>query len=155
MINELHNHEKIAIDFDDTLVGHRNSPLLWKFIRDNHLVKEFHIITFRSGNWADEGVLIEEMIHESNQTVLPYMINSISFCNDGLYENFSLIQTSRKQTDTMVPTIILPEETNFYDWKAIRSKELGCTIIVDDRPNWVENGCKKHGVMFVDTADLL
>lgn len=154
VINELHKHEKIALDFDQTLVGHPKSSLLWNFIQKTHLTKTFHIITFRSGAWANEDMLIDDMIRGSNNAIRPYMIESVSFCDYNMYADFSILQSSREQIGTQIPSIILPEETKFFQWKAERAKELGCTILVDDRPAWVKDGCDQHGIIFIDTADL-
>jgi len=47
-----------------------------------------------------------------------------------------------------------PLVVEYGEWKGKVAAELGCTLLVDDRPDWVLPGCAKYGVSFLDIGDV-
>jgi len=116
MIDILHDHQKIGIDFDGTLVEHPHSRALQKFILD-HRGKEFHIVSFRSHGM--ERNIERDLRISTILTQVPLTLHHFAGVHnipDRLFENM----------------INFDHHDPYYCWKADKCKELGCTVIVDD-----------------------
>lgn len=131
MLAELKKHTNIALDFDETLIGSKYSKYLWNFIEDNP-DKNYWIVTFRSGSLADPGLLWLSLLEESGNRILDTHFKGYVFCPDGLSSDFEKL----------------------IHWKGEVCKKIGCTVIVDDRPDWVYPGCEVNDIVFIDTVTL-
>ena len=140
-------HTKIGIDFDKTLVFHKNSHILQKYILENFKNKSFYIITFRSHGLEDQ--IKYDLLGNSNLTLemfkgvhcIPYNIYEGAIRSDAyIYEE------PFKYWDEPY--------TKYMEWKGKICKELNCTILVDDNKTDVIYGCRKHGIKFLNIDEI-
>lgn len=134
----LDKHQIIAIDFDETLIYHKHSIQLWGFIIRNP-DKKYWIITFRTGAYSDPQVIWSELYSESNLD---------RSCFEGIISipvNLYTDYITKPGNETKM---------KYIRWKAEVAKSLNCTVLIDDRPDKVEQGCVELGIEFIDTKTL-
>lgn len=148
-MNRLEKHNILAIDFDDTLIGHKNSQRICDHIRYNPS-KTYWIITFRTGPWADTDIMEQELYHMSGLTLDRF--EGIKSIPKHIYDGHTSINSDRK-AGVPEETLSRREEV-FKEWKGKTAAELGCTVLIDDIADWTEEGCGKHGVDFVNTHSI-
>lgn len=141
MIPLLIPHQKIGIDFDGTLVEHRKSRLLQRFILANHDKTEFHIVSFRSHGM--ERNIERDLLISTLMTQVPLTLRHFAGVHnipDALYEGWAMFGDKDKARD-------------YFCWKASKCQEIGCTIIVDDM-NDVGPHCEEIGITYLHPDDL-
>lgn len=129
-------HAVIAWDMDGTLIDGPNGAYFCQYIVANPQ-KQHHIVTFRTPRaWAEF----------SPFELAPYgitrsMIAGIHNVPDELYHAYA-----------QRLTFFQPEKVEaYFEWKGLKSKEIGATVLVDDMPNHVLPGCQKYGITYVDS----
>ena len=139
-LNELNSHQRLGIDFDGTLVGHKHSQILQQYIVTNP-EKEFHLITFRSHGrqWDITEDLRESVLHETHVRITGRHFVQVHNMSD---EDFTAYNGAIRQ----------PE---FYLWKATKCKEIGCTILIDDMADFLHEYCVAHGVACFHPDDFM
>ena len=134
-------HRHVAWDMDGTLNSGRNAERFRAYIAA-HREKRHHVITFRDREWAGQ-VRIE--LHRLGLD--PSLIASVENCPEPLHDMFML----GSEPDSNVPRRVAAKAAHhFLRWKGRRARELGCTILVDDKAEWVVQGCEEHDVAFLD-----
>ena len=128
----LDRHENIAWDIDQTLIGGPNSDRFCEYICA-HPEKKHHLVTFRDPEWAEFALVELEGI------VPVELIASINAIPQDLWSHASGIIRPND------PAVI-----KYKHWKATRAKAIGCTILIDDMAETVEEGCREHDVEFLD-----
>ena len=145
----LDKHSIISWDMDGTLIDGDNAAFFIQYIVA-HPEKTHNIVTFRDALWAKE--VIPDLV--SAYGINPSIINAVLSCPDRLYEAYYL-RTYKTPHDLMQSGFDLKhldaEKNDFFDWKGFISKETGATILVDDMPSWVEDGCCRYGIEFLDS----
>lgn len=156
----LDKHAVLGWDMDGTLVDGPNSEYFLRYIAA-HPEKRHHVVTFRDRAWAtqtwselrshglDAKALIKsvencpEIIHDSymfQKRYAAYGDRCFEFFNQAAGQNMTLEQFN--------------EFRNTYPvWKGMKCAQLGATILIDDKPEWVEPGCAKFGVEFLHAFD--
>lgn len=152
----LDQHDAIAWDMDDTLIGGINSDLFRAYIAQTPH-KRHHVVTFRnkiraSTVWA-----------ELNACGLntKKLIRSVESCPEVFAASHALLHykagaEERRVLNNLTPDVpreewldFLKENAmRFIEWKAERANTLGCTIIIDDLDHLVLPGCQKYDVAF-------
>lgn len=131
-IAELSKHHSIGIDFDGTLVEHPRSHILQQFILDHHLIKSFHIITFRSHGMEDR--IAKDLAASTFKTMVPLALDHFAGIHSipyHLHENHAEL----KQND------------GYYGWKAEKCREIGCTVLIDDMEPTIGEYCRLIEIM--------
>lgn len=129
-MKRLEKHQTIAFDFDQTLIQNPYSHKLWEHVRDNP-EKTYWVVTFRSHHLRDEEKLWTELEHRS--FIDRSHFEGVHFVPDHLYN-------SRCEM--------------FVEWKGKTAHSLGCTVLVDDIPEWTQAGAEKYGLEFIDPYTL-
>lgn len=118
----LDQHQVIAWDVDGTLVNGINSDAFRKYIiATPH--KQHHIVTFRDEVWAQD--VYEELAEHG---VPRSSIASIA------------------SNPTGKPHV--GDSVKLF--KGAAARKVGATIMIDDMPEMVEEGCQAAGVVFMD-----
>lgn len=148
----LDDHEAIAWDMDGTLVEGPNAEMFRDYIRANPH-KRHHVITFRNKNWAMDvwGELTGHGLDAAN------LIRSVESCPQMVHDCYMLEKrfggADERRRYYNGPEITRAEwyehVERFPKWKAERAQQIGCTILVDDMPQWVVAGCKEYAVTFL------
>jgi hypothetical protein len=131
----LDTHQVIGIDFDGTLVNNPRSHILQQYILDNHQIKDFHIVTFRTHNLRIE--LPENFEKSVRQTGIALKLEhfkGVHCIPDVLFE--------RKY--------MFDDGTEYYSWKAKQCQKIGATVLLDDMIADVGSHCNALGVVCLD-----
>ena len=146
-------HDTIGWDMDQTLIKGPNS----EFFRDYivaHPEKTHRIITFRNKSWADTAY---DELESYGLVGARSLISSIENCPE-TWHDYYMINThphySWEKIDMLKRGLVtqdLLDECvhNFLRFKGARCKEVGCTVLVDDMPQWVMPGVNENGITFV------
>jgi hypothetical protein len=157
----LDKHDVIAWDMDGTLVDGPNSEYFLLYIAA-HPEKRHHVVTFRDRAWAaqtwselrshglDARARIRsvencpEVIHDS------YMFHKArgNLYGPRTYEYFN-VATHNELTAEQFDDF----RQRYPMWKGEKSLQLGATILVDDKPEWVAPGCAHFGIEFLHAFD--
>lgn len=150
----LDQHDSIAWDMDKTLVNGPNSHLFRLYIAlTPH--KKHYVVTFRNKLWA--ATILEELETHGMKNVrdrivsvedCPELVHYCYMVRDGVTR---FTAESFCKLNSLTPNEFNVHADRFPMWKAERAKELGCTILVDDMPEWVLAGCEHHGIAFHDS----
>jgi len=159
---QLDKHTIIGLDWDDTFVG-AGSSLRWclpiqQYVT-NHTNKEYHVVTFRNSNATKE---IELLV--STHPVLKTVVKSITHLPDSLREIqadalcLGYIKQHSKtmfdkyyQDDPKEVDALLQTYDAIITFKARTCAKYSCTVMLDDMPNLVKEGCTRLGIEFVDS----
>lgn len=133
-MKRLIEHQIIAWDFDDTLIGHVNSHRFHHYIRNNPQ-QEHHIVTFRDDEWA---TMIERDLEEVGLLKREDFTGVHNFLDK---DRFRGIILNLNDDPTM-------------NWKGLKCSEIGATILIDDMTDHVIKGCDKHGIIHIHPDDL-
>ena len=144
MFADLKPFTAIAWDFDDTLYGHRYSPLFWEFIASNPYAQVHHIITMRSHGWQD--AIFTDLASEDSGLTRDHFRYLVS-CPDALYEDFK----RRSHASTILPT------HDYYVFKGLFCRRMGADVLVDDMEDAdiSARGCEEHGIVHYHPDDLV
>ena len=150
-MNILDSHNKIAFDFDDTLVYSDCAKFLHNYILD-HPEKKYYIITHRSPSEARS--IPNEL--EKNSPLTKDHFERIIVCPERIKLEFSIDQQMRRSSglppidnQTDIDTMF-PGEQKFVNWKGFVAKKLGVSVLVDDLPHLSKQGAERNGVKFID-----
>lgn len=146
-------HDTIGWDMDQTLIKGPNS----EFFRDYivaHPEKTHRIITFRNKSWADTAY---DELESYGLVGARSLISSIENCPE-TWHDYYMINThphySWEKIDMLKRGLVTQDVLdecvhNFLRFKGARCKEVGCTVLVDDLPQWVMPGVNENGITFV------
>lgn len=137
-LEEFDSHQKIGIDFDNTLVGHKNSDKIQKYILENR-DREFYIITYRSHGWQHR--IVSDLSESTTITGVPLETShfaEIHNIEDEIYEKH----------------LAMKGDASYLSWKARRCVELGCTILIDDFADAFHEYFTELGVVLVSPDDI-
>ena len=148
----LDKHGIIFWDQDKTLIDGPHSDFFRDYIA-HHTEKKHFIITFRDKDWAND---IWEELQEAGLDARRH-IQSVENCPEDIYKSFAveicgkfdhLTEEEKAWVAKVDVATYRRHLSEFLCWKAMRAKELGGTLLVDDLEDWVIHGCKLHGVEF-------
>lgn len=140
---ELDKHHNLGWDFDGTLVEHPKSELMHAYIRA-HPEKRHVIVTFRSHGWQHN---IWDELASYEGAPRPEAFEGIINMDDETYAKFH--DASRG------PVFLMGDDIRSYiEWKGKKCAELGLTVLIDDMAEMVEEGCKKHSIIYLHPDEL-
>lgn len=154
MLNILEKHDRIAWDFDGTLVDGPMSAHFCDFIRLNPQ-KEHHIVTFRDLGMART---IPVEIEAYGLTVDAF--KGIHTCPPKYWRAFTIARVNPHNwlaahaSGQLPASLADPDIGRYLFFKGRKAKELGCTVLVDDMADLVAAGCRHHGIEFIDVAEF-
>lgn len=137
-LTEFDAHHKIGIDFDNTLVGHKHSHKIQKYILDNRH-KEFHIITYRTHGRQHE--ITMNLSESTRETGIPLETDhflSVHNIDDHMYEKH----------------LATKGDLDYLSWKARKCVELGCSIMIDDFADAFHEHFTERGIVIVSPDDI-
>lgn len=157
MKSELDKHDIIAWDMDGTLIDGRNSNSFRQYIVNNP-DKKHYIITFRDPNWASR--IFNELEACGMDDPSVYIDGIYSCPVDWHYYNdvnhnprMARVKTQYLETNKITQETLDMYSRLFRQFKGSMAAELGCTVMVDDIDQWVEQGCIDNGVCFLHALD--
>jgi len=149
------NHQRIAIDLDDTLLNGPASKFLVDYVND-HPEKEFFIVTHRTP--AESRSVPMELkniglnINQFEKLMPTTELMRIRFRldrNDREKNKLPSIYTDNVSTDEMSKN-----ELNFVYWKGYVCKRLGITLIIDDATPIVKPGADRYHIEYINPYDI-
>lgn len=146
-------HDNIGWDMDKTLVKGPNSEFFREYIMA-HPQKTHRIITFRDRDWASRAY--DELEYHGLRDARR-LISSIENCPEQWHDYYMIATYPHYagRRDFLLATGQITQEFlnecvhNFLRFKGSRCKEMGCTVLVDDLPEWVMHGVNDHAIDFV------
>lgn len=143
-------YAKIGIDFDETLIDHEYSADLWDFIAKNPYNQEFYIVTFRSGGlelriWDDLAI--------RGSRLEPRHFAGVLTCPHEIWRDFHYGDAAT--TTPKLITSLAALDHPYLEWKGMVCADNEIEILVDDMPDMVLGGCRKHGVEYVHPDDII
>lgn len=122
----------IAWDIDGTLIDNVNAAFLRDYVRERR-DKAHHVVTHRLARYAPD---TEAMLARHG---LPReLLAGIHYCPEPYREAFEYAGD---------PALV----SLFHAWKGKAAAESGCGVLVDDRPDLCESGCRAVGVTFLNS----
>lgn len=136
----MRRHSAIGWDLDLTLIGHKASAAMHDFIRSTPDIRHV-IITFRSHGlqdrvWSD----LEAELGAAPRSSFAAVAN----IDDATVFGFRRVNQHRRTGRILGP--LSPAEVLYRTWKGRACAELGATVLIDDMTEYVELGCKLHGI---------
>jgi hypothetical protein len=152
-MDRLANHQKIALDFDGTLIDGVSSLAIAAYV-NQHPDKSFYIVTFRTPKQSQ--TIPTEL---ANVGLSVQQFSKIIPMSERLVFDFDEDQRFRRNSslpsmDHVSKDALLPGEYKLVHWKGFIARKLGATVLVDDMPELVTHGCKQFGVEFVDAKQI-
>lgn len=141
-MDALKDHKIIAFDFDDTLIGHPHSRRFQEYIKTNPHGQEFHIVSFRSHGMEEN--FARDLALDCGDFINLSHFAQVHHMTDQMFEDFHNSGASK--------LIVVNHE--YLEWKAVKCKEIGATVLIDDMAHWVKKGCDKHGILHIHPDDL-
>lgn len=124
----------IAWDIDGTLIDNVNAPFFAAFIRATP-GKSHHVVTHRLARY---GLDTEAMLARIG--LPPALFAGIHYCPEDLREAYEA--SFSRDPDRLA---------RFLDWKGLTAAANGCGVLVDDVPDTALDGCRRHGVAFLNS----
>jgi hypothetical protein len=157
----LDEHDSIAWDIDGTLLyvddnmkirEAAHSAYFRQYIIDNPQ-KKHYIVTFRDPAWA--GRVFTELESLGMEDARSHF-EDVHACPVELHDAWQLRSASPATVTHygFTHAEVAHAVSNFPLWKGMASNALGATILVDDMPTWVEQGCAKHNVDLLDITGM-
>lgn len=149
----LDQHDAIAWDFDGTLHGHHRSEAMHRYILD-HSEKRHVIVTFRSHGMQHD---IWDLLADYSGTVpTREHFDGVLNISDEMYERFATQDRIRRMRKLAGQPDDPPhaDETAYVEWKGRICRQHGLTVLVDDKIDHTEAGCRKFGICFINPDDL-
>lgn len=139
----LASHHNIGWDFDGTLMGHPNSPLMHDYIR-RYPEKRHWIVTFRSRGLEEE---VFSLLRGAYYARAPRRADFEGVINISgwAYYCWNRVMTKRKRGWGGPET---RAERYWNAWKGRACREVGITVMIDDDAPAVRGGCEVHGVVY-------
>ncbi len=149
-----HNH--IGWDADETIINGLNSELFARYILENPN-KTHTIITFRHQDWAND--LVSEI---NDYDLYEHHFTAIHPCPNIYYQcNYIVSSSHRKNWPSYgfragCKSIEEIEANSEYylHFKGRKAKEIGATILVDDKPDKVMKGCAENKIHYLNAINL-
>lgn len=141
MFSELLRHKAIAWDLDETLIDHPASYFLQEFINLNPQI-EHSIVTFRTHGMEND---IWQDIASYPHSPLPSAFKRVFHPSNKIFSDYQILSTAR--ADGLLTGPLMRGEIDFLEWKGKICADNGLSVLVDDRTNFVEIGCKKYGIV--------
>jgi hypothetical protein len=135
-------HDAIGWDFDGTLIGHPASDLLHAFIlaypKKRHVIVTFRTHGMEKHVWRDLGRY-------------PFAPPARAFAgvlniSNAAWEDHE--DALMRRGAGLLEGAATVEEALYREWKGMTCAQHGLTVLVDDMPELVEAGCRKHGVAY-------
>lgn len=146
MIERLNKHHILGLDLDKTLINHPNSYLLHDYIKA-HPDKRFWIITHRSHD------LVPQIWPDIERTILDRSdFEGFKAIPDEMYEAYARAETQRRAG--IITGELTASEKAYFSWKGMTCHQLGCTVLVDDKPSLNQLGMDRYGIELIDINDL-
>lgn len=145
-IEKLLDFHTIGWDFDQTLVGDRNSHRMWEFIRETPDKLHF-IVTFRSH--GDQYFVWDELrlAGGPGRDAFAGVFN----VPDMVWDRYARKDYRRKYMPDMERCRI---DDEYEYWKARTCKAHDIPVLVDDMTAHVAEGCEKYGIIHFHPDDL-
>lgn len=153
----LDQHRAIGWDFDNTLIDHPSSPEIHRYIRA-HPEKRHLIVTFRSFGWQDRvwsslaaypGAPGREcfagLVNMDDARFVP------AVPEEGAHVEHARAHDAIRLIEGK---LLITDVDSYLEWKGLMCRELGLTILVDDKPEHVLAGCAKHGIAHIHPDTL-
>jgi hypothetical protein len=140
MINILNQFNRIAWDFDGTLINHPNSPMLHKYIK-NTPEKTHIIVTFRS-HGMQNNIFNDLKIYKTAPD--PKLFQHIYNISNKAFEEFQI--TTYKRKIGIITGELTSEELYYINWKGMICKNFNFPVLIDDKTEDVLPGCKIHDI---------
>jgi hypothetical protein len=154
-IRVLDGHKRVGVDFDGTLVDEPKSSILVDYIIKNFKTTDFVIVTFRSHGMENEIWHILEMVHGKTGIKRDMFKGVVNIPNE-MYENYlnDLDQLFiRRRAGLEIPKI-MPGIEAYRTWKGSVCYDAKLSVMIDDKPEDVEAGCRQFGVDFIDIRTI-
>ena len=137
-------HHSIGWDFDGTLMGHPNSPLMHDYIR-RFPGKRHWIVTFRAHGLEEE---VFSLLRGNYFTRAPRRADFAGVLNISGWAHYrrSRVVTKRKRGWDGFET---RAERNWNTWKGRACRKAGITVMIDDDITAVQKGCETYGITFI------
>jgi hypothetical protein len=150
----LEQHNKIAFDFDDTLINGVGAAAIQEYILANPH-KMYWIVTFRTPREAV--TIADELARFSDLTM--DMFERIYPCPERTVMDWKLVQQERKAAGLSSPELtyvesLFPEELKFVHWKAYVCSRIGASVLVDDMKRLVYPGCERYKIAYAHPNEL-
>jgi len=147
MIERLNAHSIIGLDLDETLIGHPKSYLLHEHVKENS-EKKFWIITHRSHGlvpriWTDLEMFTDLVRSD---------FEGFKSVADKLYEKYTRDEIQRQAG--ILTGELTDNEKEYLSWKGMICKQLGCTVLVDDKPKLNQLGTDRYNIELINTHEL-
>jgi FMN phosphatase YigB (HAD superfamily) len=153
----LDQHGAIGWDFDNTLIDHPNSPEMHRYIRA-HPEKRHLIVTFRSFGWQDE---VWSTLAALPGAPARECFSGLVNIDDARFvpavpEVGAHVEHARAHDAIRIigGELLITDVESYIEWKGLACRELGLTVLVDDKPEHVLRGCAKHGIVHVHPDEL-
>lgn len=134
-MKHLKNFKKIGWDFDDTLILHPMSHLMWEYITNNPYDQEHHLITFRSGGYE---TMIDKDFCRVGSHLRSGSFTSVRTIPNEIWEDFTYFYSLADPDGIDHP---------YLKWKGKTCSELGIEVLIDDRTCHVIQGCDEFGIV--------
>jgi hypothetical protein len=150
-VRPLHDHEKIALDFDGTLIQSRNAAALRGFVARHWRDKGFWIVTHRSHGLVEQ--IPRELAAARPNPLSPTMFRGIISVGNEAWEAWAADDQRRRAGDLTGPHT--PAEKSYVEFKAEQCVKIGATVLVDDKPLLCQAACERRGVQFMHIDEFL
>ncbi len=142
-LRHLHAANRIAWDFDLTLVGHKAGRKMHEFIRATPQTEHL-IVTFRSHGM--QHAIWEDLAQETDAVNRTHFSNAFNI-DDGLADAAARLRRQRERRVYAGPES--PVERAYRHWKGLVCARAGASVLVDDRTEDVAPGCAAFGIVLV------
>ena len=151
----LDQHQVIAWDMDQTLIGGPNSNFFRAYIKA-HPEKRHHVVTFRDRRWAME---IWQELTNCGDFRAKDAIKSVESCPEIIHNCYMVEFRTPQFREPFIASLKLTRDQfnahvqAFAYWKGLRASHIGATLLVDDMPEWCLPGCEAHGIAFLNALE--
>ncbi|WP_043838033.1 hypothetical protein [Muricoccus aerilatus] len=142
-------HRNIGWDFDGTLMGHPNSPLMHDYIR-RFPAKRHWIVTFRSHGLEEE---VFSLLRGAYYAGAPRRADFVAILSISGWAHYSWnrIMTKRRRGWNGAETLT---ERYWDGWKGRACQKAGITVMIDDDASAVRGGCEVHGIVYIHPSSF-
>lgn len=149
-INILDQYDRIAFDFDGTLIDHPAAEIMQEYIL-NTPEKNHTIVTFRSMG------LLDRIWHDLDYYRIIDKINfdGLLSVDHELWEAFTMLQQTRKINPVFRREPLTKTELDYMEWKGMVCKKHNLQVLVDDNTEHTILGCKKYNIPLIHPDDFV
>lgn len=159
----LSSHDAVGLDIDHTLINGPHSFSLRNWVENHHHDRDLHIITFRTGKdldlvWNDlTAAGFDQKMFSGLHSIPPEIGQTFWRFTQKVGHRCDVKNYSKFLRGLKHHKISLNEyadlESQVRHWKGMKCSELGLTALVDDLKFYVEPGCLRHGIQFIDALN--